>query len=138
MKRRFATLLAMTFALLAGILVGPSAFAQNARVEIPFAFWANQHGLPAGCYVLELQGNNQLHLVDCATGNVVGLMVRTTNAYEEVGRGSLTFRMTARGYRLSHVRFAHINMESVLAVQPKPDQELAKNGSRNSIEIAMK
>jgi hypothetical protein len=136
MKGRFA-ILAAALAPLSTIFF-PSASAQNARVNIPFDFVANQQVLPAGCYTVELQSHTYLHLVDCATGKIVGLMVRTTNAYEEVGTGKLLFRDTIRGYRLSQIRFAYINMQSDLAVQPKLEEVVAKNPAGKTIEIAMK
>lgn len=136
MKSRFAILAAALAAL--STLYFPSASAQNARVDIPFNFVANHQVLPAGCYKVELQSNTYLHLVDCATGKVVGLMARTTNAYEEVATGKLLFRDTIRGYQLTQIRFANINMQSDLAVQPKFEDVVAKNAASKPIEIAMK
>jgi hypothetical protein len=136
MKGRFA-ILAAALAALSTISL-PSATAQNARVNIPFDFVANHQALPAGCYTVELQAHNYLHLVDCSTGKVVGLMVRTTNAYEEVAAGKLVFRDTIRGYRLTQIRFANINMQSDLTVQPKFEDVIAKNAATKSVEIAMK
>ena len=136
MKCRLA-ILAAALAALFTISV-PSVSAQNARVNIPFDFVANHLVLPAGCYTIELQSQNYLHLVDCSTGKVVGLMARTTNAYEQVGTGTLLFRNTIRGYRLTQIRFANINMESNLASQPKWDEVIAKNGPSKTIEIAMR
>lgn len=136
MKGRFAILAAALAAL--STMPFPLASAQNARVNIPFDFVANQQVLPAGCYTVELQSHTYLHLVDCATGKVAGLMVRTTNAYEEVGTGKLLFRETIRGYRLSQIRFAYINMQSDLAVQPKFEEVVANNATGKTIEIAMK
>ncbi len=136
MKGRFAILAAALAAL--STLSSPSASAQNARVYVPFEFVANHQTLPAGCYTVELQPNNFVYLVDCSTGKVVGLMARTTNAYEEVGTGKLLFRDTTRGYRLTQIRFANINMQSDLAVQPKFEDVVAKNAAGKPIEIAMK
>ena len=116
----------------------PSATSQNARVNVPFDFVANHQALPAGCYTVELQPNNYVYLINCATGKVVGLMARTTNAYEDVSQGKLLFRETIRGYRLAQIRFAHINMESNLAVQPKFEEVVAKNPASNTVDIAMK
>jgi hypothetical protein len=136
MKPRFAILAAALAAV--SNMFFPSASAQTARVNIPFDFVANHQVLPAGCYTVELQSHTYLHLVDCSTGKVVGLMARTTNAYEEVGTGKLLFRDTTRGYRLTQIRFANINMQSVLAVQPKFEDVVAKNAASKLIEIAMK
>ncbi len=136
MKGRFAILAAALAALAA--MSFPAASAQNARVYIPFNFVANHQVLPQGCYIVELQSHTYLHLVDCSTGKVVGLMARTTNAYEEVGIGKLLFRDTTRGYQLTQIRFANINMQSDLAVQPKFQDVVAKNGRSDTIEIAMK
>jgi hypothetical protein len=137
MKSRLAILTAALAALTVAIFT-PSASAQNARVNVPFDFVANHQVLPAGCYTVELQPNDFVYLVDCATGKVVGLMARTTNAYREVGQGALLFSDTIRGNRLTQIRFAHINMESNLAVQPKFEDVVAKSDASNTIEIAMR
>lgn len=138
MKHHFAILTATVAALFAGTLFVPSATAQNARVDIPFDFVANQQVLPAGCYTVELQSDTYLMLVNCQTGKVVGLMARTTNAYRHIGQGALLFRDTIRGYRLTRIRFANINLESSLAVQPKFEDVVAKNSANKNVEIAMK
>lgn len=121
-----------------GSMSSLSGSAQNARVNIPFDFIANHLVLPAGCYKVELQSPVYVHLVDCSKGTVVGLMARTINAYEEVGTSALHFRSTTRGYRLTHIRFANINMRSDLAVQPKFEDVVANNTGKKAIEIAMK
>lgn len=137
MKGRFAILAAALAAL--STIFFPSASAQNARAYIPFSFVANHQVLPAGCYTIELQYNSNLALVDCSTGKLVWLMAHTTNAYSEVGRSALLFRDTIRGYRLTQIRFANINMQSDLAVQPNFREEVvAKNLASKTIEIAMK
>ena len=135
MKARLAILAAALAALSTMSL--PLASAQNARVNIPFDFVANQQVLPAGCYTVELQSHTYLHLVDCATGKVVGLMARTTNAYKEVGKGKLVFRATVRGYRLTQIHFSNINMQSDLMVQPKFEEVVANSGASKTVEIAM-
>lgn len=135
MKARIAIL---ATALAAISAVPQSASAQDARVNIPFDFVANHQVLPAGCYTVALQSGSYLHLVNCPTGKVVGLMARTTNAYEAVGKSKLLFRDTTRGYRLIQIRFANINMESVLAVEPKLEDVVAGNATNNVIEIATK
>lgn len=138
MKSRFAITMVLGL-LFAGAVVTERAAAQNAaRVDIPFAFSANHQGMEPGCYTVQLQSHTYLTLVDCDTGKVVGLMVRTTNAYKEIDRGSLVFHVSERGYRLSQVRFAFTNMQSDLAVQPKPSRELAKDKGNRTVEIAMK
>jgi hypothetical protein len=136
MKSHSAILTATLAALSA--LFFPSASAQNARVNIPFDFVANHQALPAGCYTVQLQSHTYLHLVDCATGKVVGLMARTTNAYQQVATGKLLFRDTTHGYRLMQIRFPYINMQSDLAVQPKFEEVGAKNSASKTVDIAMK
>ena len=139
MKRRFVVLAAAFTTVLALMLLLPRGSAQNAaRANVPFAFTANHQTLPAGCYSLTLQSHGYLVLTNCATGKMVGLMVRTTNAYRKVDHASLVFFNTGHRYWLTDVRFAHTNMESRLAAQPKSEPELAKDLAASRVEVAMK
>lgn len=139
MKRQLTILPAALIAFLLMILV-PGVSAQDvARADIPFAFAANHHVLPAGCYQVELQLNAVVMLTNCATGKTVGVMVHTANGYPRIGYGSLVFRATPRGYRLIHVRFARTNIQSDLSVQQlRSERQLAWNAASKSIEVAMR
>lgn len=116
----------------------PTAQAQYGnRANIPFAFTANHQKLQPGCYKVIRQSESWLALVNCDTGISVGMMVHTTPSFGKIERGSLEFYNMGHSYWLTQVRFAHINMESDLAVQPKPEPTLAQNKG-NTREIAMK
>ena len=139
MKSRFVILWAALAALLTATILIPSVSAQRARVQVPFAFAANQQVLPAGCYKVELSADTHLTLVECDTGKAVGLlMARTHDAYREIDKGKLIFRVTDRGYRLTQINFPYINMQSDLAVQPKLEDFIVKNKVDKTVEIAMK
>jgi len=138
MNRRFA-FVPVWIMILATMFVATAASAQNpARVDIPFAFTANHQVLQPGCYKVNLQSNAILTLVGCETGKTVGIMVHTANGYPPIHQGSLVFNVTPRGYRLTHVRFAFINLQSDLSVQPKPEEESASEAASKTIEIAMR
>ena len=139
MKRRFVLLGAALTTVLAMMLLLPQGSAQNAaRATVPFAFTANHQTLPAGCYKVTLQSEGYLLLTSCDTGRMVGLMVRTTNAYRNVDHGSLVFTSTGHRFWLTDVHFAYTNMESWLATQPKSEFGLAKNPTAETVEVAMK
>ena len=138
MKRRVAILIAAFAAVFSATILIPSASAQRARAQVPFAFVANSQVLPAGCYKVELS-DNHLTLAECDTGKAVGLlMARAHDAYRVIDTGKLVFRVTDRGYRLTQISFPYINMESDLAVQVKRGDFIAKNKTDRTVEIAMK
>lgn len=120
------------------MMFSAAAFSQTAaaRVNIPFDFSANHQALAAGCYTVELQSRSYIHLIDCKTGNVVGLMVSSANVRESDAMSSLFFQKTDAGMSLVQVRFALANVESELAVQPNPS--LASNSKSPKVEIAMR
>ncbi|MDE3188833.1 MAG: hypothetical protein KGM96_15070 [Acidobacteriota bacterium] len=144
MTRRFQSITHMLLiALVAGLICSAAAAsAQNsARVYIPFAFTANHQAMPAGYYQVQLLSDSFLALADRASGRIkTTLMVHTADAYNRISRSSLVFHVSGTRYVLTDVRFAGTNMESQLAVQPKPERELTKNSqpSASTIEVAMK
>jgi len=137
MKTRIILFTAAFAVLLGTILIAPAASAETAsRVTIPFAFSANDQAFPAGRYEVILQSENFLLLVNCETGKMANLMVRTSDADQSIANGSLLFQSVRHGLQLTQVRFAYANLESELAKQPKLEREPGRNSG--STEIAMK
>lgn len=117
-------------------LFSPEASAQiaAARVTIPFDFAANHQVLPAGCYTVELQSHSYVVLVDCTTGKVAGMLVSTTTNGKAGVESSAVFQKVGKQMRLTQFHLA--NLQTQLAVQPKPEREIAGTGAK--VEIAMK
>jgi hypothetical protein len=141
MKRHVSFLAGFCAAAFAAMLICPVASAQDtARVNIPFAFTANQRVLQAGCYKVHRQGETIMMLVNCTSGNVVGLMVHTTNADHGIGQSSLVFHAGAGNYRLVQVRFAYSNRQTDLAPPTKREieREQAANLEGRTVEISMR
>lgn len=141
MKRHIKYLVVVFTALFVVMLVGPAAWAQNAaRVTVPFAFTANHQVLSAGTYRVELQAENYIMFVNCESGKVAGMLVRSTNAYKKIGQGSLVFRVDKNKYELAHVRFAYTNVQSDLAgpTEIEREREMAASPTVRTVEIAMR
>lgn len=144
MTRRFQSFTnLLLIALVAGLIGSATAASaqKSVRVHIPFAFTANHQFVPAGYYHVQLLSDNLLAFVNADTGRYqTTLMVRTTDPLRPLTSSSLVFHVSGSRYVLTDVRFAGINMESELAVQPKPERELTKNSqpSASIVEVAMK
>lgn len=134
--KRLATLVTALLAVgITTILFSPEASAQIAavRLTIPFDFSANHQVLPAGCYTIELLSHSYVLLVDCTTGKVAGMLVSTTTNGKAGVESSAVFQKVGKSMRLTQIRFP--NLQTRLAVQPKPEREIAGIGRK--IEIAM-
>jgi len=137
LKARIA-LFAVAVAVTLGLMNARIANAQYAsQAKIPFAFSANRQAFPAGHYRVVRESDNYLTVVSTETGISAGLMVRTTRSLTPSGKSSLVFLHDERGYHLMTVRFAHGGVRSELALQPKPEREIAKAGNGTSTEIGM-
>ncbi|UWZ86761.1 hypothetical protein [Occallatibacter riparius] len=139
MKRSLTIQLGLVAALLAPLLSGPPASAQTSeRANIPFAFFVDKQEFPAGCYKLTVESDTQLSMVNCETGKPVMLMARTTKAYQVVQHGKLVFYVSGKKARLHQALFAGSNKDTVFALPPKLQREIATNMGVATVEIAMK
>ncbi len=139
MKRQFMYLVAVFTVLFVVMLAGPAAWAQNAvRVSIPFAFSANHQVLPAGTYRVELQAENYIMFINCQTGKVAGLLVRSTGSSEKIGHGSLVFWVSPSRNQLVQIKFANTNTQSDLAAPTslEREREMATGTVVRTVEIA--
>ena len=137
-NRRFLLVTAI-FAMFFGMLLSvSSASAQTAsHATIPFAFSANGRAFPPGHYRMTLRAENYLTLASEETGDVAGVLVRTTRSQQPITQGTLTFERTSGAYRLSGIQFANANLQSELSVRSKLERELASAKKENT-EIAMR
>jgi len=131
---------AVAIAVMLSVMNARSASAQNAsQATIPFAFSANHQAFPAGHYRLVRESDNYLNLVSTETGIVAGLTARTERTFQLAGKNSLVFLHDQRGYHLLNVRFAQggIGVQTEMAVQPRPERELAKAAIGTSTEVGL-
>ena len=132
--------LAAAIAVVLGMINSQIASAENAsQVTIPFAFSANHQAFPAGHYRVVRESDSFLTVVSTETGVAAELMIRTTRSFEFSPRNSLLFLRDQRGYHLMTVRFAQgaVGVQTELAVQPKPERELAKASPVTTTEVGM-
>jgi len=139
LKARFA-FFAVAIAVTLGMMNAQSAKAQYAsQATIPFAFSANHLAFPAGHYRVFRDADNYLRVVSTETGVQAGLLVHTSRNLEIKPKNSLVFLRDERGYHLLSVRFAQgiSGVQTELAVQPKPEREIAKVTDGVTTEIGM-
>jgi hypothetical protein len=142
--RRAANLSHLLFSLsLAAGLLG-SATAASAQtslnVNVPFAFSANNHHLPAGQYHVQRQSDYFLSIRNIKTSDTLVVMI-----HPEVGRAleshsRLIFAREGNQNYLTQVWTPETNRYSRLTARPKVDQELAKqvHPAGATIEVAAK
>lgn len=131
---------AVAVAMMLGVMNARSASAQNAsQATIPFAFSADHQAFPAGHYRVVRESDNYVTVVSTETGIVAGLMVRTTRRVALAGKNSLVFLHDQRGYHLLTVRFAQAGagVQTDMALQPKPERELANGMIGTSTEVGL-
>jgi hypothetical protein len=131
-----AVYFAVAIAVALGMINARSVSAQEAsQATIPFAFSANQQVFPAGHYRVVRESDNYLSVVSTETGIVADLMVHTSRTLQQPGKNSLLFLHDDRGYHLLTVRFAQggAGVQTEMAVQPKPERELAKASTPTEI-----
>ena len=140
MTRSHSTLKSMlligTLALV--VLAARDASAQNrAYVNVPFAFTANHHLLPAGYYKV-LSSENYLTLINVNSrkGEAI-LLIRKESGRAIETQGCMEFFVSGNRHVLTQVEFAGSSMHSVLLGQPKKERIVARNASPR-LELAMK
>lgn len=143
MTRRFQSITHMLLvALVAGLLCAATqASAQTGvRVQIPFAFTANNQQLPAGFYRVDILSENLLAIRDANTGSMRAYLLVRSNYDETTNHSSLLFHMNSGRYILTDLRVAGLGRDSRLLVQPKPEKLLTKNSppAGSTIELAAK
>jgi hypothetical protein len=138
LKTRVVYFAAAVAVMIGTMLSVPVASAQHAsQVTIPFAFSANHQAFPPGHYRVVAEGDSYLTIASTDTRKAAWLMVRTSRSFEPVGKSSLVFLHDLRGYRLMTVRFAQGGVQSELAVQPRPEREIAKAATDASTSVGM-
>jgi hypothetical protein len=144
MTSRIANLSKLIFSLslATGLLcAGANASAQTtASVTIPFAFSADNRNVAAGSYKVELLSDRYLSLRNIATNQTMVLMVRPEAGLAIESRGRMVFQQEGSQKYLSQVWIAGTSLHSEMAVQHKPEHELAKSKAtpRSTIELALK
>jgi hypothetical protein len=143
MTARIANLsnLIFSLSLATGLLcAGANASAQStASVTIPFAFSADHQYVPAGSYKVQLLSDRFLSLRNEKTNETQVLMVRPEAGQVIETRGRLTFHREGNRNYLAQVWIAGSSLHSEIAVQHKPEREIAKaNTAPSTIELALK
>jgi hypothetical protein len=118
-----------------------NASAQTSETAtIPFAFIANHQQFPAGTYEVTRRSDGVMSLFNLETLRTQLLIVRPDQGRAIETRGRLVFLHDGTGYSLIQVWIAETDIHSELAVQPKLQKAMAKNGRQtgSSIEVAMK
>ncbi|HZD75705.1 MAG TPA: hypothetical protein VE218_01790 [Acidobacteriaceae bacterium] len=109
------------------------------NVNVPFAFSANNHYLPAGEYHVQRVSDCFLSIRNIKTGSALVVIIRpeTGNALDSYSR--LVFDREGNQNYLTQVWTPDTNKYSQLTVRPKFNQELAKDVPAGStIEVAAK
>jgi hypothetical protein len=119
------------------IFAARHASAQNrSHVNVPFAFTANHHQMPAGNYEV-LASETSLTLVNVNSKKVAILLIRRESGDAIETRGRMEFFVSGSRHVLTQMQFAGSSMHSILLGQPKRERILARNASP-TIELAMK
>jgi hypothetical protein len=131
----------LSLSLATGLLcASANASAQtSASVNIPFAFSADNQYVSAGSYKVELLSNRYLSLRNVATHQTQVLMVRPEEGQAIETRGRMVFHQEGSRKYLAQVWIAGTSLHSEMAIQHKPERELAKiDQAPSKIELALK
>jgi copper(I)-binding protein len=140
MTRSLSTLKTMfligTFALV--VSAARDASAQNqSHVNVPFAFTANHHQMPAGYYEV-LASETSLTLVNVNSRKIEAIFLTRKESGDAIEtRGRMEFYVSGSRHVLTQVQFAGSSMHSMLLGQPKRERIVARNASA-TIELAMR
>lgn len=120
--------IAMLAVLLGAMLWGPTAMAQTgARFNIPFAFSANHHYVPAGTYnVWLVDAGHKLKLVNVQTGTTAFVLVRPDQASQAADQGYLVFWSKDGNRYLEEVRMPNSMMLGKLPLPAALQLEIAQ------------
>ena len=144
MTRRAAILtnLLLSLPLTASLLcAAPAASAQTGLiVNVPFAFSANNHYMPAGPYQVQPVSDRFLSIRNVKTGSTIFAMVRPEQGRILESHSRLVFDRTGSQNYLKQVWVPVTSKYSELVVRPSQNQELAKQATQKSstIEVASK
>jgi hypothetical protein len=144
MTRRAATLTNLILSLSMAtclLCAGANASAQTTlSVTIPFAFSADNQYLPAGTYKVQWLSDRFLSLRNVKTDNTQVLMVRPDEGRAIETRGRLVFHQEGQRKYLTQVWVDGTSMHSEMAVQHKPERELAAGpaSAGSTFELAIK
>jgi hypothetical protein len=140
MTRSFFTLKNMSILGTFAMFVSAAGFAsaQNkSEVNVPFAFTANHHPLPAARYEV-LSSESSLTMINVNSKKVEAiLLIRRESGDAIETRGCMEFSVSGSHHVLSQVQFAGSSMHSVLLGQPRREPAVARNVAP-TIQLAMK
>lgn len=114
--KNFKSIIVATFAV---FVLLTSAFAQQTtvRASIPFAFTVGQQTLPAGDYLISMNGPAMLRVAHLGGPDAVGLMAAPINGVEKVSP-RLIFHRYGEKYFLAQVWVGELNLGHQLTVSP--------------------
>lgn len=112
--------------------------AQNkSHVNVPFAFTANHHPVPAGYYEV-LSSETSLTLINVNSRKAEAILLTRKESGDAIEtQGRMHFFVSGNRHVLTPVQFAGSSMRSILLGQPKRERIVALNGAP-TIELAMK
>jgi hypothetical protein len=132
-------LLIATLALLP--IAAANASAQNkAIVNVPFAFVANHHVMPAGRYEV-LSSDTSLTFIDANTRRTQAVLLSRHEAGDVIEtQGKLRFLVAGSRYVLIEARFAGSSTHSELLAKPKLEGSVARGPepATATVDVAMK
>ncbi len=140
MTRSLSTLKSMLLIGTLGLVVlaAQDASAQNqSHVNVPFAFTANHHLMPAGYYEV-LSSEISLTLINVNSRKVAAILLTRKESGDAIEtRGRMEFFVSGNRHVLTQVQFAGSSMHSILLGQPKKERIVAWNAAL-TIELAMR
>ena len=125
----------------AGLLGSATAASAQTSLNanVPFAFSANNHYLPAGQYHVQRLSDWFLQIRNVKTASTVTVMIRPEQGRNVESYSRLVFAREGNQNYLTQVWTPETNRYSQLTARPKFNQELAKNHHAGStIEVAAK
>jgi hypothetical protein len=142
--RRAAILTNLLFSLplTAGLLRSaiPATAQTSLKVDIPFAFSANNQNLPAGSYWLQRQSDYFLAIRNVKTASTIVVMIHPEQAGALESHSRLIFDREGDHSYLSQVWTPDTNRYSKLKVRRQRDQELRTqvHPASSTVEVAAK
>ena len=111
------------------VLAAQDASARNkSHVNVPFAFTANNHLVPAGYYEV-LSSETSLTLINMNSKKVAAILRTRKESGDAIEtRGRMEFFVNGSRHVLTQVQFAGSSMRSILVDQPRRERTVPLNG----------
>jgi hypothetical protein len=101
-KHKSVTIAAAVLAI--GLMpAGARAEGRKIKAEIPFAFHAGNHSLPAGAYLFEQMDGRPMLMITPPSGDRFAVLTHPAGKTEESSAPGLVFEQDEAGYRLTEV-----------------------------------